>query len=288
MERVRGAGVEMLPFDLDLVKQCSVILSVVPPRDAEATAQRIIDALSGGTRSEPLYFLDLNAISPSTARGISSSFDKARVPVRFIDGCIIGGPPRSKTTPDAGTNVTTNPQDESSGWYRPNLPVSGPHTLSSLVQGDRLSSVLNLDVISPDIGQASGLKMCFAAMSKGFTALATQAFTTAHKLGVADALRGQLAQLNPGALAAAEKGVPSMIPKAYRWVREMEEIASTMSDDGGWDRELFDGVAGVYRAIAEDGVLKAERTGKRSRGTSVDDVAELLADGLEKKKKKME
>lgn len=287
IERAKEAGAELLPSDLELVQQCAVILSVVPPKDAEATAQRVADALSGGSqRSEPLYFLELNAVSPSTSRAIESLFAKARVPVRVIDGCILGGPPVRKTASSAAqqNDVDSNPNDPE--WSRPNIPVSGPHSLSSLPDGERLFKALNARSIGPDIGAASGLKMCFAAMAKGFTALATQSFATAHKLGVADELKKELTEIMPANLTAAERRVPGMPPKAYRWVREMEEISKTMSEDGGWDPSLFMGVAGVYQAVADDAVLGKEKTGKRSRGTTLADVSELLADGLAKKKKK--
>lgn len=286
--RARNANVELLPSDLELVQQCAVILSVVPPRDAEATAQRIIDTMSGGPRSEQLYFADLNALSPTSTKDIAALFEKARVPVRFIDGCIIGGPPRPKSSPDAGTNVSKSVEDGDFDWVRPRIPVSGPHSLSSLPDGERLASVLNFRSISADIGAASGLKMCFSAMTKGYTAIATQSFTTAHRLGVADELRTEMSHLIPTHLAGAEKGVPSMVPKAYRWVREMEEIAATMSEEGGWQRELFDGVAGVYKSVAGDAVLGKEKTGRRARGTSVEDVAAAMSEGLERKRKKTE
>lgn len=291
VERARSANVELLASDLELVQQCVVILSVVPPRDAEATAQRVIDALSAESRSgETLYFADLNAVSPGTVKTIAASFDKARAPVSFIDGCILGGPPRPKASADPGTNgIRSTGDDDEYGWVRPRIPISGPHSLSSLPEGgERLASVLNLRSISPDIGVASGLKMCFAAMTKGYTAIATQSLTTAHRLGVAGELRAEMAALIPAHLATAERGVPAMVPKAYRWVREMEEIAATMSDEGGWGRELFDGAAGVYRAVAGDAVLGAEKTGKKVRGTSAEDVAAAMAEGLERKRKKTE
>ena len=288
VERARNAQVELLSSDLELVQQCSAILSVVPPRDAEATAQRIIDALSGQSRQDHLFFADLNAVSPKTSRETAAMFEKARVPVRFVDGCIIGGPPRAKFTPDSGTNVTQDISSDDFDWIRPSIPVSGPHSLSSLPSGDRLVSVLNMRSISREVGAASGLKMCFAAISKGFTALATQSFSTAHRLGVAGELRSEMASLFPAHMANIEKNMPAMVPKAYRWVREMKEIAATMKEDGGWDSEIFDGVAQVYRSVADDPVLGKEKTGKRKHGTSVEDVAESLADGLEKKRKKME
>ena len=289
VDRARSAKVELLESDLQLVQQCSVILSVVPPRDAESTAQRVIDALSGGSgSSKETYFADLNAVSPSTARSIASSFSKARVPVRFIDGCIIGGPPRPKDSPGAGTNVTASLDGPSSDWARPRVPMSGPHDFSALPTGDKLTTVLNMRSISQDIGSASGLKMCFAALTKGYTAIATQSFVTAQRLGVAADLREEMSQLIPAHLAASEKGVPSMVPKAYRWVREMEEIAATMSEEGGFGREMFEGAAGVFREVAGDQVLGKEKSGKRVRGKDVDDVAKTMAEGMERKRKKMD
>lgn len=259
----------------------------MPPRDAEATAQRIADALTGGSATDSVLFLDLNAVSPSTAKGMARMFERARVPVKFIDGCILGAPPRPREVAGSATDsLKSNDQDPE--WRRPNIPISGPHDLSTLEHGEKLAEVLNLRSISPDIGAASGLKMCFAAIAKGFTALATQSFTTAHQLGVVDELKRQMSEILPTHLATAERSVPDMPPKAYRWVREMEEISDTMHEEGGWTKELFQGIAGVYKSVAEDAVLGKEKIGKRVRGTSVEDVAEALGEGLERKRKKME
>ncbi|KAL7935032.1 6-phosphogluconate dehydrogenase [Trichoderma chlorosporum] len=279
VERARNAGVELLSSDLELVQQCSVIFSVVPPRDAEATAQRIVDALSGGSRTETLYYVDLNAVAPSTCKSIVALFEKARVPVKFIDACILGGPPTLKKSSKEG---------EESIWDQPSVPISGPHSLTSLPDGEKLAAVLQLRSISDEIGAASGLKMCFASITKGFTALVTQSFTTAHRLGVVDELKLELNQMVPAMLTRGERGVPGMPPKAYRWVREMEEISKTFHEEGGWDRTVFEGIAGVYKAVAEDGILGQEKIGKRKRGTSLEDVATVMAEGLEMKKKKTE
>lgn len=241
--------------------------------------------MADATREGPLYFADLNAVSPSASKRLDTLLEGAKVPLRFIDGCILGGPPRPKSDADPGTNVSVNGVGDSD-WSRPRIPISGPWSLSALPDGDRLASVLNMRTISSDIGAASGLKMCFAAMSKGFTALATQSFATAHQLGVADDLKLEMSQILPTHLAMVEKSVTGMPPKAYRWVHEMEEIAATMSENGGWGKELFNGVADVYRVVAANEVLGQEKIGKRSRGTTVEDVAEVLADGLAKKRKR--
>lgn len=130
--------------------------------------------------------------------------------------------------------------------------------------------------------------MCFASTTKGFTAIAIQAFTTAKTLGVLDHLEQELQDFVPTTLNTAKRGLVSMPPKAYRWVREMEEIADTHAEEGGFQRELFRGVADVYRTVADETVLGEEKSGDRKRGTTVEDVASAMEEGLSKKKAKLE
>ncbi|OTA59116.1 6-phosphogluconate dehydrogenase C-terminal domain-like protein [Hypoxylon sp. EC38] len=280
IERAKSAQVELLKSDEDLAQSCSVILSVVPPRDAGATAQRIVDALTGPLRrseDNPLYFADLNAVSPSSVKSIASLFTSSRAgaSVRFIDGSILGGPPSPKADSTSGE------------WFRPSIPTSGPHSLSDIPgYGAKLFATLNMRHISPDIGAASGLKMCYASFSKGFTSLAIQSFTTAHRLGVLDTLKDELQTGMPHHYKIAEKGVVGMAPKAYRWVGEMEEIARTLSEEGGFAPDSFVGAAKVYRTVADDTVLGQEKIGKRKRGTTVEDVAAAMAEGMQTKRKK--
>lgn len=270
-------------------------MSVVPPRDAGATAQRIADALSGGSAAaeKTIFYVDLNAVSPTTVRAIAGIFVTARVSVNFIDGCILGAPPRPKK-PNAGsghssvTTATLQDGDEGMEWSQPNIPVSGPHQLSLLPDGAQIAKALKLRSVSPEIGAASGLKMCFSAITKGLLGLVTQSFTTAHRLGVTDELMRELGDVAPDKLASAEKLAPDMPPKAYRWIKEMEEISDTMHDDGGWSKDLFRGLADVYRSVAEDEVLGEEKIGKRKRGTTIADLAAAMAEGLERKRKKTE
>jgi hypothetical protein len=79
-----------------------------------------------------------------------------------------------------------------------------------------------------------------------------------------------------------------MAPKAYRWVREMEEIAATHVEEGGFDETLFQGVARVYRNVADDTILGLEKSGNRKRGRTLEDVAVVMGEGLDAKRKKRE
>ncbi|KAH9891410.1 6-phosphogluconate dehydrogenase [Xylariomycetidae sp. FL2044] len=297
IDRAKSAQVELVNSDEELARSCSVILSVVPPRDAVATAQRIVDAFlvtsssssspprprdDGGEENSPLYFADLNAVAPSTARGIAASIERSpRAPIRFIDGGIIGGPPTLVKKKQDGV--------EEEEWTKPSIPTSGPYPFSSIPGfGPVLSKVLNERHVGDQIGSASGLKMCFASLSKGFTALAIQSFTTARAMGVLPELEEQVRTRNPAAWAMASRGVVGMAPKAYRWVREMEEIALTFDEEGGFAPDAFVGAAKVYRAVADDTVLGHEKVGRRKRGLDVEDMAAAMTEGLQGKRKKNE
>lgn len=274
--RARAKEAKITNFDSieRLVSECDYILSIVPPSDAYSNARGISLALQGNrhARRTPLVFLELNAISPRTAKTIADLF--RGLPAIFIDGGIIGGPPRLKSKPNDDDDVPPE-------WIRPNIPLSGPKQLIyAPTSGPHLAAALNSRHISNEIGKASGLKMCFAATTKGFSAILIQSFTTASSLGVLEDLKKEMRDMNPQALIGAERSLPSIPPKAYRWVREMEEIADTFSEEGGFEEQLFLGVAQVYKTMAEDTVLGDERFGDRERGTTLDDLAEAMKEGL--------
>ena len=216
----------------------------------------------------------MNAVSPKSARAINELFDGAGRNVRFVDGGIIGGPPSQKGD---GT------------WSRPSVPTSGPHRLDEArPNGEQLAQLLNVKHVNNTIGAASGLKMCFASLTKGFTALAIQSFTTAHNLGVIPDLKAHMEEWNPSGRKAAEKSLPSMCPKAYRWVHEMREIAETFEADGGFeeDESSFRSIAQIYELVANGTELGKEITGERKRGKTVDDVAALISEGTARRKVK--
>lgn len=274
----------MVASDEELAIKSDYILSIVPPRDALSTAQRILDVSSLPSfkdRKSPLYFLDLNAISPRSAREIAKLFQPASDGLLFIDGGIIGGPPKPK---DAGGKL-----DSPEAWTRPSIPASGPHPLSEAApSGADLEQVLNIRHIASEIGQASGLKMCFASLTKGMTSLAIQSFTTAHRLNVLGELQDHLEQYSPKTLALAQNGLAGMPPKAYRWVREMAEIGDTFAEDGGFedDENIFSGVSKTYDLVAYGTELGNEKTGERIRGKTAGDVAALMSEGIDKRKAK--
>ena len=82
--------------------------------------------------------------------------------------------------------------------------------------------------------------------------------------------------------------MPSMPPKAYRWVEEMRQIGSTFATEGGLacGEEVFGGVAGLYEFVSESTVLGEERVESRKRGRTAEDVAACVAEGVRSKRRK--
>ncbi|TVY24067.1 hypothetical protein LHYA1_G006966 [Lachnellula hyalina] len=322
--RAERASIEALPSDLSLITESDYILSIVPPRDAVSIATRISTAFTSLStpKKTPLYFLDLNAVSPRSARSIGEIFSTKAPAITFLDGCIIGSAPTQKLTPTPSTTEARQHPKTSLTWSQPSIPISGS-VASVPASFAQLAETLNFKHISEDVGIASGLKCCFATVTKGFTALCIQAFTTASNLGVLPALIEEMEEKFPASLKTARYGVTSMPPKAYRWVKEskfwfpllvltegrkelqrrkkgrrlanltclttVEEISAAHEEDGGFEsagKGLFNEIAKVYESVADDSVLGEEKTERRKRGLTIEDVAAAMGEGNAAKRKK--
>ncbi|KAI4730791.1 6-phosphogluconate dehydrogenase C-terminal domain-like protein [Aureobasidium sp. EXF-10728] len=249
-----------------------------------ATAERILKGCKNAAFTQtdkPLYYVDMNAVSPKLVRGMSELFKAAGNNLRFIDAAVIGSAPSLKDEQADPTKLES--------WKRPAIPMSGPIRLEDAgTSGSHLADVLGARHISDEVGAASGLKMSFAALTKGFTGLAIQSYTTAHRLGVLPELQQHLQQYSPKTFDLAQAWMPGMPPKAYRWVREMEEINATLAEDGGFEDEesIFGGIARTYELVAHGTDLGQEKTERRNRGKTAEDVALLMSEGIDGRKQK--
>lgn len=220
-ERAAAAGVENAGSLSAAVAEADVFLSVLPPDRAQGLAEEVAAILGNAPR--PLLYADCNAISPATAARVAQAVTEAGA--RFVDVGIIGLPPR------------------------PVLYASGEHA-GDLVE--LAAPALDVRDVGGPAGRASALKMCYAAFTKGTTALATELLVAAVRLGVADELRTELAESAPGLLEIATRSVPRMPPKAYRWIGEMSEIAATFQSVGLTPR-MLEGAGDVYRTVEAAG-----------------------------------
>ena len=220
--RAAAAGITLIDDDAALIASVEIFLSVVPPDRARALAERFSPALARA-RGKILY-ADCNAIAPETVRAIAKTI--AATGAAFADAGIIGGPPRND---DAG----------------PRLYASGEGA-ARLAELTRFG--LDVRPMEGGVGAASALKLSYAALTKGLTALGVAAGQGAASAGVAAALRAELAQSQPALFAFLARGVPRMYPKAYRFVGEMEEIARFLGDAGA--AQIFLGAAAAYEEVA--------------------------------------
>jgi len=226
IERVKRAGLEVIDDD-NLVREADFVMSIVPPGVATEVARRFCDPLLRG-EAKPI-FVECNAIAPASTRRIEAILKG----VRFIDAGIIGGPP------------VAGIQD----------PTKGPRFYASGADAKELMRLakygLDVAVLDAPVGAASALKLAYAGMTKGFTALATAMVNAASREGLADALRAELSRTQPGFLARLERSIPDMFPKAYRWVAEMEQIAEFIGDQRE-GANIYEGMARLYEWIASE------------------------------------
>jgi 3-hydroxyisobutyrate dehydrogenase-like beta-hydroxyacid dehydrogenase len=158
-------------------------------------------------RFQGLY-VDANAIAPGTARDVASIVGATGA--EMVDGGIIGPPPR-----EVGTT---------------RLYLAGPRAaeVAGLFKGSALEAI----VLSGDVGTASALKMAYAAWTKGSSALLLAVRALAIREGVDGALRGEWEKSQPGLVARSEGALAGNARKAWRFVGEMEEIATTFAAAG--------------------------------------------------------
>jgi 3-hydroxyisobutyrate dehydrogenase-like beta-hydroxyacid dehydrogenase len=204
-----------------LVAQADMVLSILVPAQAQQAARLVAQAIAE-TNAEVVY-ADCNAISPETTRQIGEIISAAGG--GYVDASIIGGPPRRQ--------------------YTPRLYASGPHV------GDleRLNQFgLQVVVLGEEIGWASAIKMCYAALTKGFAALSTELLTAAEILGVSGALRQEFQMSQSALYERMERGLPRMPAKSRRWVGEMEEISRTF-EQAGLTPRILAGAADMYRFV---------------------------------------
>jgi hypothetical protein len=66
--------------------------------------------------------------------------------------------------------------------------------------------------------------MCYAALTKGLTAISTELLIAAHRLNLDTELWQEISTSQKELLEYLNRQIPTMLPKAHRWVGEMEEL----------------------------------------------------------------
>jgi 3-hydroxyisobutyrate dehydrogenase-like beta-hydroxyacid dehydrogenase len=219
----------------ELCSTCDIILSICPPHAAEDVARLAFEAGFKG------FYLDANAISPQRAVRIGRWLSEKDI--YFIDGGIIGGP----------------------AW-KPGetcLFLSGKH--AKVIADCFKNGPLETRILGDEVGKASALKMCYAAYSKGTTALLASILATAESLGVREELYGQWDADERGFSEQVNRRVTRSIAKAWRFEGEMNEIAATFRE-AGLPSGFHEAAAEVYHRMSN---LKNDQ--------ETDSVGEIIA-----------
>ena len=203
---------------LDLaLPNADVVISICPPEFAETTAESVLALNFSG------IYVDANATSPMTAGRIA-----AKVGENYVDGSIIGPPAR---------------RADATRMYLSGVKASFVRELFS----GTVASPTNL---GPDVSAASALKMCYAAYTKGTSALLVNIRALAEANTVTDALLSEWSISQPDLHARSERTGPSVSRKAWRFAAEMREIASTFAASG-LPNGFHEGAAQVYERLSD-------------------------------------
>lgn len=216
--RAGSAGLEDAGQVAALARQCDWLVSVCPPHAAPETARL---AMKHGFRGS---YVDANAVSPATARGMARQVESAGA--RFVDGGIVGPPAR---TPGATR-----------------LYLSGPGAVEAAAL---FAGPIEAIAIEGGAGAASALKMSFAAWTKGTSALLMAIRALATSEGVDPALLTEWARSIPDLPARSTATLRGTLPKAWRFVGEMHEIAAAF-EDAGLPGGFHAAAAEVYERLA--------------------------------------
>jgi 3-hydroxyisobutyrate dehydrogenase-like beta-hydroxyacid dehydrogenase len=221
--RAREAG--MQPVEERTLAEADFLLSIVPPGEALALAQRLAPMLTAANK-KPIY-VECNAVSPPTMLKIANVIASTGSP--FVGAGIIGPPPKP-------------------GSANTKIYASGP----AANELNRLNDYgLIVRVLEGPLTAASALKMSYAGITKGFTALGAAMMLAATRGDSAQALKTELAESRPDLLRYLSNQVPAMYSKAYRWVAELDEIASFVGTDHA-EHEMLAAAARLYDRLADD------------------------------------
>ncbi len=209
----------------NLINRSDIILSIIPPSSSVEVANNL-SKLSQLTL-KPITYVECNAISPDTTKFIEKSFiATAFKNSKYIDGSIIG----------------TAPTDT----YKPKLYISGKYANKIEFLKSKAFQIINL---GDKLEAASSIKMCYASLTKGTSALWISLLLLSKKLNIFDELIEELDYSQKDTLIKMKNQLPKLPLKSGRWIAEMQEIASTYVSQS-LNSGSFDNSAYIYSLVS--------------------------------------
>lgn len=233
-----------------LVGAADMVLSILVPDQAEAAAGDMARAMEAA-QAFPLY-VDCNAIAAETSGRVGRIIEHTGA--RYVDASIIGPPPRRP-------GVTR--------FY-----ASGEHSGAFATLN---AHGLDVRVLDGPAGRASSLKTCYAALTKGLSALGGSILVAAEAQGLSEVLGDEFRLSQPVLMDWLERTFPKTPPKAHRFVGEMEEHAKAFAAQG-LTPKMMEGAADFYRMMAASAI--GQETPEEAPARSATEVAAELAKAL--------
>jgi len=196
VELARSSGVGLFDSLIELVETSDILMSVVVPAEAVSVAKKVGGGFEG-------VYVDLNNVSPGTVKEAFSHIHNGKT----VDGAIMGGIKNGLKTPIIA-----------SGEFAENFAELNQYGM-------------NIEVIGPEPGQASGLKMLRSAYTKGVSALLFEAFHAAYQMEVDETLLRYLTQSEGSHFpASANSRLTSSAYHSRRRAQEMEEVVKFLTE----------------------------------------------------------
>ncbi|AUB55755.1 phosphogluconate dehydrogenase [Methanobacterium subterraneum] len=196
VELAKSTGVGLFDSLIELVETSDILMSVVVPAEAVSVAKKVGGGFEG-------VYVDLNNVSPGTVKEAFTHIPNGKT----VDGAIMGGIKNGLETPIIA-----------SGEFAENFAELNQYGM-------------NIEVIGPEVGQASGLKMLRSAYTKGVSALLFEAFHAAYKMEVDETLLRYLTQSEGSHFpASANSRLTSSAYHSRRRAQEMEEVVKFLTE----------------------------------------------------------
>lgn len=196
VELAKSTGVNLFDSLTELVKSSDILLSVVVPAEAVSVAKKVGGGFDG-------VYVDLNNVSPGTVKEAFSHIHNGKT----VDGAIMGGIKNGLETPIIA-----------SGEFAENFAELNQYGM-------------NIEVIGPEPGQASGLKMLRSAYTKGVSALLFESFYAAYQMGVDETLSRYLTHSEGSHFSAsANSRLTSSAYHSQRRAQEMDEVVKFLTE----------------------------------------------------------
>ncbi len=238
----RGLGVGLARDHVDAVREADLVFLTVTASSSLQAARSCLPGLNKGQ-----LFLDMNSVSPQ--RKIETAALVAPTGVAYVDVAVMA--------PAAP--------------YLHKVPclIGGPGAAALVPRARALG--MKMEFVSPEVGQASAIKMFRSIVVKGLEAILVESMTASSEYGVEARVLASLQETFPGIDWEKLAGymIERVVSHGKRRAAEMREVAATLEGIG---LEPIMAAASAVRQqwIADLGVKE------RLKGKTTEDRAELV------------